>query len=177
MDLIHEIFSVIVLILGVMLIQITFKIDDVLKDECVNTSLHTSNKIILIIAVLAIGSTIGGLACRGICNCSGNSLLSKEAYIVMIFILGVSLLSLGIVIKTNAVDNCTDASKSAGSVITFGVVLTCITILYFTYVLYTTRTKVQQSGLNKPGSGGIQLQPMNKLPNAGGPHKLLAFKG
>ena len=143
-DIAYEIFSLVIFIIGFVLIQSTIKIDTILKAECTNSSLRTANKIILIISTICIGLTIGGVLCRLTCDCPGNRILSTEGYIGMIFLLGIAILVLGIIIKSNANNTCSSVSKPANNIIAIGAVMTVLCVIYF-FMVYKFDNSVPRS--------------------------------
>lgn len=127
-----ELYSFIILVIGLILIIANFNIDAAMKN-CVNQSIHTANRIILIISILAIMLTFGGLACRGVCHCTSGIYISTGVYMMFLLLLGSTILSLGIIMKTATKDkSCSEVTTDGWitAVIVLGCVLLLLPLLY-----------------------------------------------
>jgi hypothetical protein len=131
------IFSLVILTLGIILIIANFNIDNSMKN-CIDEKLRNSNKGILVLAVTAIVFAISNMTCSWKCDCTNSSSLAIEIYIGFIFILGVTLLSLGVTIQNKAKQSleCENAGGHATIVVVSGTFMTIIAGLYLIFVIY-----------------------------------------
>lgn len=131
------IFSVIILILGIILIIANFNIDNSIKN-CLDNKLRNSNKGILVLAVTAIVFAISNMTCSWKCDCTKSSSLAIEIYIGFIFILGITLISLGIIIQNKSKKSlqCKNAAGNATIVVVSGTFMTIISGLYLIFIIY-----------------------------------------
>jgi hypothetical protein len=164
MDIVYEIFSLIIFIIGFVLIQSSITIDNVLKDQCVNSTLRTVNKIILIIAVISMGITVGNVLCRLSCECSGEIWLKKEFYIFVVMLLGIAILTLGIIIKTNSTGLCVDAGPEASRIIILGSTIVAFCFMFFLIVYFTSGNRDSTSTYSV--GGGLNQPPAPKISSA-----------
>ena len=137
-----DFFYLIVLIIGVVLISANFKIDSTIG-KCTSRTLHVANRWLLIISVLAIMLTFGGLTCRRTCDCSKSAIISTTTYMSALFVLGIIILTLGIIIKEETSNNSTCSEPQAqswvNSIIITGSVILAITLAYLSKVLYSLK--------------------------------------
>jgi uncharacterized membrane protein len=130
-------FSLVILALGIILIIANFNIDNSMKN-CVDDKLRNSNKGILVLAVTAIVFAISNITYSWKCDCTNSSSLAIEIYTGFIFILGVTLLSLGVTIQDKAKQSleCKNAGEHAKIVTFSGTFMTIIAGLYLIFVIY-----------------------------------------
>ena len=132
-------FALIVLLIGIVLLVVNFKIDAI---KCIDTSVHSANKSLLIIAVIAIMSALSYFTCASKCGCLGNKIggdsFALEVYIVFMFIVGVVLTSVGVNLskKATKTTECLEAASYANTVVILGSVLLGLTSSYFLYYMY-----------------------------------------
>ncbi len=132
-------FSLSILVLGIILIVSNFNIDNAIKSTCTDDALHNSNKGILVLAVAAIVFSLSNMTCTWKCDCSNSGVLATELYVGLIFLLGIVLISLGITIQNKAKKSltCKKAGAHATAVITAGSLMTAFAGSYLIYVVYT----------------------------------------
>jgi cation transport ATPase len=142
------------MIIGIILIWNTFQIDNAIDKDCVNHALVTSNKMILIIAVIAMTGTIGDLICSKMCACSQKEIFNTFPYVLFIFILGIMLLSMGVIIKTNATGKCSGASGPANTIITIGSILAGLAGIYLLVPIIHKFKNTHKNSMTSAFGGG-----------------------
>jgi hypothetical protein len=139
-DIGYEIFTTIILFIGIILTGLSASIDSKLKDKCNNKDLLRANKWIFIIALVSLGLTFGGSICRLSCTCSGAVIFKPRFYLMIVLALGIAIIALGITIETNAKNSCIDVAKQASSVTLLGGILIGLCILGYMFLYYSKTT-------------------------------------
>lgn len=132
-------FALVILVLGIILLVVNFKIDAI---KCTDESVRSANKSLLIIAVIAIMSSLSYFTCAGKCDCLGAKIggdsFALEVYMVFMFVVGIVLTSVGVNLSKNATKTpeCVEAASYANTVVILGSILLALTSSYFLYNMY-----------------------------------------
>ena len=134
----HQLFAIAILILGIVMLVTNFQVDNALRgSHCNDTSLNNSNKGILILAVAAIISSLGYLACLAKCG-AGDTVYETEVYVGFSLLLGIVLIALGSVVHNRAasIPDCANAKHHTTLLITIGAIMTTLSGGYLAFYAY-----------------------------------------
>ena len=136
---INQLFSLVILVLGIVMLVTNFQVDNALRGkQCNDTALNNANKGILVLAVTAIVSSLGYMACLAKCNSGVGSVYETEVYVGFSLLLGIVLISLGSVVhnRAAAVGDCSSAKHHTALLITLGVIMTVLSGGYLAFYAY-----------------------------------------
>ena len=125
----HHFFSAFIIIIGIILLVNTISIDNAIKNTCASDKLRHSVRAMLVISVVFIVSGLSVLACcRGTAECTAFGNLAKESYLAFLFALGIVLIVLASIIKSEAanVQNCGVAGGHATMSLVLGIFMVLI---------------------------------------------------
>ncbi len=123
---INKLFSVVMLILGVILIVTNFQIDNSLSgDNCNDAQLQNSNKGILVMGTVAVVASLSYLICQARCGEGQAVVFETEMYAGFCLALGIVIVVLGSIIQSRAkaVSQCADAKKHTTLITILGSVM------------------------------------------------------
>jgi MFS family permease len=121
------IFMSFILVIGLLITGISWRIDDdTIKYNCNNKTLKSANKGVFIVGLICLFSAVS-YGVFGLNNCKCDSIIGKiggnvDLYSIFIFLLGFVLLGLGITIHQNSKDKC-DKVKNGYLIILIGLSL------------------------------------------------------
>ena len=131
----HHVFSGFIIIIGIILLINSISIDNAVKNTCASDKLRHSVRAMLIISVVFIISGISVLlCCRGQqTTCTSFGKFGQEAYLGFMFALGIVLLVLANIIKSEAAntENCSVAGGHATMSLVLGILMVVIPGLTF----------------------------------------------
>lgn len=130
----NQIFMLLIFVIGLILTSISWDIDSKLQDtDCKSVNLKTSNKLVLIIGVIFITSSLSFYGCYSRCEniMLGFNMLS---YVMLLSLLGIVLIVLGSIISASSINSCQNNSYTESIWgLGLGIVLSCILYIYFQY--------------------------------------------
>ena len=136
---INQLFSLAILVLGVVMLVTNFQIDHALRGQhCEDVALNNANKGILVLAVAAMVSSLAYMTCAVKCSDKAETVLATELYAGFVLVIGIVLISLGSIVnsRAGAVSDCAAAKHHANAVITLGVIMTVVCGSYLGWYAY-----------------------------------------
>jgi uncharacterized membrane protein len=125
----HHFFSAFIVVIGIVLLVNSISIDNAVKNTCASDKLRHSVRTMLVISVVFIVSGLAVVACcRGQKECTAFGSLAKESYLIFLLLLGVILVVLASIIKSEAtkVQNCSVAGGHANMSLVLGIFMILI---------------------------------------------------
>ena len=144
---VSKIFMVLMMVIGILLLILTKRVNDEIKPGCISEKLRNANRGVLVVGVLLIAIGASNLICEWRCDCSSSSLESDKLiliYSTVVSLLGIVLISLGAVISSESKDLCN--APSGNSIWQLGIIATIIPLAYIGYDIY---------GRMDSGGGGL----------------------
>ena len=135
----NQLFCLAILILGIVMLVTNFQVDNALRGkQCTDSALNNANKGILVLAVTAIVSSLGYMACLSKCTSGVGSVYETEVYVGFSLLLGIVLIALGSVIHNRAAKemSCESAKHHTTLLVTIGVIMTVISGGYLGFYAY-----------------------------------------
>ena len=135
----NQLFSLVILVLGIVMLVTNFQVDNALRGkQCNDTALNNANKGILVLAVTAIVSSLGYMACLTKCTSGVGSVYETEVYVGFSLLLGIVLIALGSIVhnRAAAVMDCSAAKHHTTLLITVGVIMTVLSGGYLSFYAY-----------------------------------------
>lgn len=141
------IFSVIVMLIGIITLLLSFKIHNQLIDNlknCKNKNIHNSNAVIMILSTITISISVSYLLYIAKCDCKPTNEFHSKINLSLLFpviliLLGIPILINGSIINSNS-GNC-GLESTAKSIWGLGLFLILLGVLFLIYKLVMKKLK------------------------------------
>lgn len=122
------------LFVGIILTSLSWSIDNkIASKNCVSTKLKSANKLVFIMGIMLITSSISFFICFSKCNTFSKSseMMSMNFFVFFVFFIGIMNFILGLIVYTEAKKECDDAKQNSVGIFLFGLILCLGSTLYF----------------------------------------------
>ena len=151
-------------IVGIVMTIYSYKINQTLDQECpTNSQAINAARALLIMSVIITTLSFS----VGICGCGAVTDINKEwtgfLFVIMMFILGITISVLVSIINSN----CPKSNNDTSIPLSFGIVIAVISLLYLVYRFYIIYTAGLStiSNSTRTTTSGIEMTNMRNIPN------------